>query len=86
MVRTVNVNMEIPANRELHIVLPSDFPVGPADIVLVVSPSPSQTSTLPTVGNLADSEFIGMWKDRSDITDGVEFARNLRAEGWKRPA
>jgi hypothetical protein len=35
MVRTVNLNANIPANREIHIVLPADVPEGPAEIVFV---------------------------------------------------
>jgi hypothetical protein len=84
VVKTVNLNADIPANRELRITLPADVPVGPAEIVLVVSSS--DRSTLPTLGDFATSEFFGMWRDRSDIVDSVQFARDLRAEGWRRSA
>ena len=30
MVKTINLNAEIPPNREIHITLPPDVPVGPA--------------------------------------------------------
>jgi hypothetical protein len=84
MVKTMNVNAEIPASRELLITLPNDVPIGPAEIVVVISPSShSQASTL---GDLADSEFFGMWRERTDLGDSVEFARNLRSEAWKRSA
>lgn len=84
MVKTVSWNAQIPTNRELHITLPSDFPAGPAELVLVVS---SQTpSNAKTLGDFLDSEFFGMWKDRTDITDSAAFARQLRDEGWKRSA
>lgn len=82
MVRTVNLNTDIPANRELHILLPADIPTGPAEIVLVVSSSAASTPS--TLGELADSEFFGMWRDRADIKDSFEFARDLRSQGWKR--
>ena len=76
MTKTVNVNANIPASRQLHITLPLDVPVGPAEIVLLVS---SQSATpAPTLGDLAVSEFFGMWSARADITDGVEFAHELR--------
>jgi hypothetical protein len=39
-----------------------------------------------TVGDFARSTFFGMWRDRTDITDSVQFARDLRSEGWKRSA
>jgi hypothetical protein len=84
VVRTVNLNADIPPNRELRITLPSDVPVGPAEIVLVVS-SPDRVSGR-TLGDFKNSEFFGMWRDRSDITDSVQFARGLRSEGWRRSA
>ena len=84
MVKTFNLNADIPASRELHLTLPGDVPVGPAEIVLVVSPRiPAASSTL---GELGESEFCGMWADRTDIRDSAEFARQLRMEGWKRSA
>jgi hypothetical protein len=83
MIKTVNLTAEVPLNRELHITLPADIPVGPADIVIVVSSPGHSTSTL---GQLADSEFFGMWRDRPDITNGAQFARDLRSKGWKRSA
>lgn len=84
MVKTISLNVDIPASRELHVTLPDDIPIGPAEIVLVVAPQmPTGNSTL---GELAQSEFFGMWSDRTDISDSAEFAKQLRAESWKRPA
>lgn len=58
--------------------------MGPAEIVLVVSsPVPAKNRTL---GDFATSEFFGMWRDRTDIIDSVQFARQLRSDGWKRSA
>ncbi len=84
MVKTVSLNTEIPANRELRITLPADVPVGPAEIVMVVSPS--ERPAIRTLADFAGSEFFGMWRDRSDIIDSALFARDLRSEGWKRSA
>lgn len=84
MVRTINLTTDIPATREIHITLPSDFPAGPADIVLVVSTVAD--SNIATLGEFADSEFFGMWRDREDITNSLEFACDLRSLGWKRSA
>ena len=39
---------------------------------------------LRTLGDLARSEFFGLWRDRADITDSAEFARRLRVDGWSR--
>lgn len=84
MIRTLNLTTDIPANRELHISLPADFPQGRADIVLVIAPAKQEK--LATLADLRDGEFFGMWRDRADIVDSPDFARELRSEGWKRPA
>lgn len=81
MVKTVNVTADIPPNRELRITLPTDVPVGPAEIVLVVSTAEHMSAR--TLGDFGSSEFFGMWRDRSDIIDSVQFARSLRSEGWQ---
>lgn len=80
MVKKVTLNTEIPANRELRVTLPGDVPIGSAKIVITVSPSGSSTSA--TFSDLLSSEFFGMWRTRADIEDSLEFARKLRSEGW----
>lgn len=42
--------------------------------------TPSQTSKRPrlTARQLLQSGLIGLWKDREDITDSVDYARQLR--------
>jgi len=84
VVRTLSLNADIPPDRELRITLPADVPIGPAEIVLFVSSSDRPNA--PTLGDLRASDFFGMWRDRSDIIDSVQFARQLRSEGWKRSA
>jgi hypothetical protein len=37
-----------------------------------------------TAAELANSELFGIWKDRTDIGDSVEFARKLRKEAETR--
>ena len=84
MLKTLILNTEIPANRELRITLPEDVPTGSAAIIVTVSfPGPS---TALTFGDLLSSEFFGMWRDRADIEDTLEFAGKLRSMGWKRSA
>lgn len=82
MVRIVKLDAEVPPNREVHLTLPTDVPVGPAEITLTVRPH--NGSHRPTLGDLAQSEFFGSWRDRQDITDSAEFATDLRKRGWKR--
>ena len=80
MVKTLNFATKVPASRELTITLPSDIPVGPAEIVVVVASKASKPSR--TLGDLKESEFFGILRDRSDIEDSAEFARRLRTEAW----
>jgi hypothetical protein len=82
MLKTIRVTTEITADREVRIRLPEDTPLGPAEIVVVVAPQSPQV--IQTFDDLLRSEFFGMWRDREDIVDSVEFARRLRAEGWSR--
>ena len=84
MTKTVTLNAEIPASRELRISLPADVPTGSAEIVITVSPSGSRSHS--TFSDLLNPEFFGMWRDRVDIEDSSEFARRLRSEGWNRSA
>ena len=82
MVTTVSLNADIPQSREIRITLPAEVPVGPAEIVLRISAGQSAGSTL---GDLAASEFVGVWADRLDI-DTAGFAARLRQIAWQRPA
>ena len=84
MVKTVTLNTDIPTSRELRITLPADVPTGSAAIVIMVSSPASPPSA--TFGDLMNSEFFGIWRDRTDIEDSIEFAGKLRSEGWIRPA
>ncbi|NIW98541.1 MAG: hypothetical protein GWN13_09925 [Phycisphaerae bacterium] len=82
LIRTINLMTEVLPDREVRITLPSDVPLGPAEIVVVVASRAGATA--PSLGNLLHSEFFGMWRDRTDIDDSVEFARRLRTEAWSR--
>lgn len=85
MIRTISLTTDVSPNREVRITLPSDVPLGPTEIVVVMVPRPS-SAVAHTLGDLACSEFFGMWRDRTDIGDSAEFARRLRAEAWSRTA
>ena len=84
VVKTINLTVDVPETREMRIVLPEDVPVGPAEIVVVVASYVS--GGLHTLGDLARSEFFGMWRDRADLGDSAEFARRLRDQAWSRDA
>lgn len=36
--------------------------------------------------DLLKSELVGMWKDRADISDSVDYARQLRDQAQNRPS
>lgn len=82
MVKTISLTLEVPANREVRIVLPDDVPAGRAEIVIVVASNAATAG--PTLSSLAQSEFFGMWRDREDISDSAEFAQHLRTAAWSR--
>lgn len=84
MVKTISVTAEVTENHEVTIALPKDVPAGPVEITLVIKPKGAER--VHALGELAESEFFGAWRDRDDITDSVEFARRLRDEGWRRSA
>lgn len=47
--------------------------------------SAAQVSPLGgTLGDLVDSSLCGIWEDRTDIGDSVEFARQLRVKAEQR--
>jgi hypothetical protein len=60
---------------------PVTLPQGTSLTVHVESPTPvdeTEGGKYMTGKQLAESEFVGMWKDRTDITDSVEFVNQLR--------
>jgi hypothetical protein len=47
-----------------------------AEVIVLFEPSHRQQGM--TLGDLLNSDIVGMWKDRTDIGDSVEYARKLR--------
>lgn len=82
MIKTLSLMTDVLPHRQVHFTLPSDFPIGLAEIVVVVAPIPARNTH--QLSDLLHSEFFGMWRDREDITDSALFARQLREEAWRR--
>jgi hypothetical protein len=59
------------------------MPTGTAKISIVVAEH-EINGHISTLGELLNSELFGLWHDRTDITDSVEFARQLRRDAWQR--
>ena len=53
------------------------------EILLLFTPSSKRPRL--TAKQLLRSELIGLWKDRTDITDNLAYARQLREQAQKRP-
>lgn len=61
---------------------PVNFPVNEPLTIQVVDPITPERSI--TGSDLANSPFVGLWKDRTDIGDTLEFARKLRKQAETR--
>ena len=79
MVRTLALRTQISAGREIHIRVPEGVPVGPAEIVVIIIPSEGIAEASGTANDMLQSSLFGMWSQRDDIDDSLEFARRLRA-------
>jgi hypothetical protein len=69
----------ITENGEVQIEFPPDLPPGPIEIEI----------RLPEVQGISSqeilaSDFVGMWEDRTDIRDSIEYARELRQRASRR--
>ncbi|MBN1121805.1 MAG: hypothetical protein JXJ17_12055 [Anaerolineae bacterium] len=53
-------------------------------IVVVEEPAASARPAGITGAELAESEIVGMWADREDITDSAAFAEELRRKAERR--
>lgn len=78
------VQAEVPSTRQITVTLPEDVPVGMVDLEIHIS---SQQPHLPapgTLGSLLASPLCGIWADRTDITDNLAYARQLRSQAEQR--
>ena len=70
--------MTIPAKYENGVFRPlQDVPIKEGTVVEVYVPVETPAGTLRSI---SDSPFAGMWKDREDMADSVEYINRLRRE------
>lgn len=70
--------MTIPARYEKGVFKPlQDVPIKEGTVVEVLLPVEAPATRSRSV---ADSPFAGMWKDREDMADSVEYINRLRRE------
>jgi hypothetical protein len=54
------------------------------EVLLMISPTTQEKRPYITARQLLDSPLIGLWKDRDDIGDSVDYARQLRQQAQTR--
>jgi predicted DNA-binding antitoxin AbrB/MazE fold protein len=70
--------MTIPARYEKGVFRPlQDVPIKEGTVVEVLLPEEAPAKRQPSI---VDSPFAGMWKDREDMADSVEYVNRLRRE------
>ncbi len=70
-------------NGEIHL---ANLPVvkgQQVELLVLFSPQVERKKRL-TARQLLNSSLIGLWQDRTDITDSVMYARQLREQAQKR--
>ena len=79
----IRVQQTVRKNGELTI---RNVPVqkGQQVEVLLLFTPPSTRPRL-TAKQLLNSELIGLWRNRTDIADSLEYARQLREQAQRRP-
>jgi len=82
--KTLTCKVVIQSDRQLPIPVPEDVPPGPAEVVVVIVPETTPEKGV-TAGDLLRSPLFGIWKERSDLGDSIEYARALRAKAEQRP-
>lgn len=82
MIKTIQLTTDVPDDRQIKIALPREIPVGPVQLTVSIQVPPESAPS--KLGDILQAGFFGLWRDRSDIADALEFARRLRNESWRR--
>ena len=80
----VQIYTTVEKDGEIHL---SNLPFKRGQQVeLIVRAEPATDAGIPplTAGRLLGSELIGLWQDRTDIDDSLEYARQLREQVQRR--
>jgi hypothetical protein len=77
-VDTIVLHGVITPDGHLQVELPSDLPPGPVEVEIRRSEVAGMS-----LGELLESGLVGLWANRTDIKDSVEFARELRRRAFK---
>jgi hypothetical protein len=85
MAHTIRVTATVPESRVIEMTLPVEVMPGEVELMVTVNPV-GEDGDVATLQALVDSGIEGMWADRTDVSDPVAFARQLREQAWKRSA
>ncbi len=55
------------------------------EVLLLLMPTETDTRPRLTARQLLQSELVGLWQDRKEITDSALYARQLREQVQRRP-
>lgn len=83
--QTIRVQQTVKKSGELII---TNLPVEKGqqvEILLVFTSSERPKRPRLTARQLLNSELIGLWKERTDISDSAMYARQLREQAQRRP-
>lgn len=80
--QALKVSQTVEREGELHL---TGLPIHKGEEIelIVLRGGAAQAPRPLTVGDLLDSDVVGMWADRTDIGDSAAFARKLRAEALR---
>ena len=81
--KSATIKTIVPPDHRLVVEVPEEVPAGPAEVIVRSVDAPSVARG--TAADLLASGLFGIWKNRTDITDSLEFARELRRRAEQRP-
>jgi len=85
MMQAIRIKHTIEKNGELHLTNLSVEKGQQVELVLVFTPKTKVIGKKRlTAQQLLASDLNGMWKDRIDITDSLDYARQLRQQAERR--
>ncbi len=83
--QAIRLKRTVKKNGELHLTNLSVVEGQQVELLLLLHPTPeSKPKKKLTARQLLNSGLVGMWKDRSDITDSAAYARQLREQAQRR--
>ena len=88
MTQALRHTVRVQVGGVIEIRAPELIPGTLAEVIVLVDPSAGDQATagmrVMTAGDLLESGLVGMWGDRTDIGDSVQFARRLREQAERR--